>query len=83
MLGGGEALDAEKVSEAINPIALMLLGALALQAFIAFWRVRWFAKAGETALADIRRDVYDRVIRLPMTFFAENRVGRSVEPDRG
>ena len=75
MLEGGSALDAEQVAQKINPIALTLLGALALQAFIAYWRVRWFAKAGESALADIRREVYDRVIRLPMSFFAENRVG--------
>ena len=75
VIEGGVVLDAQKVAEKINPIALMLLVALALQAFIAFWRVRWFAKAGESALADIRRDVYDRVIRLPMGFFAENRVG--------
>ena len=73
--GGGEAVDAAQVAERINPIALMLLGALALQAFIAYWRVRWFARAGENALADIRKDVYERVIRLPMGFFAENRVG--------
>jgi ABC-type multidrug transport system fused ATPase/permease subunit len=48
---------------------------LGLQAFIAYWRIRWFAKAGERALADIRRDVYGRLIRLPMTFFSERRVG--------
>lgn len=75
MLGGGQAVDASEVADRINPIALMLLGALALQAFIAYWRVRWFARAGENALADIRKDVYERVIRLPMSFFAENRVG--------
>ena len=52
-----------------------LAGVLALQAFIAYWRVRWFAKAGEWALADIRKDTYGRLIRLPMAFFAESRVG--------
>ena len=75
MLEGGQTLDKEKVAEEINPIALTLIIVLAVQAFIAFWRVRWFAKAGENGVADMRRDVYERVIRLPMGFFAENRVG--------
>ena len=75
VLQGGQMLDAEKVASEINPIALTLLSVLALQAFIAYWRVRWFAKAGENGVADMRKDVYERVIRLPMSFFAENRVG--------
>jgi len=74
-LGGETEIDPAKVADSINPIARTLLIVLALQAFIAYWRVRWFAKAGENALADIRREVYDRVIRLPMSFFGENRVG--------
>jgi ATP-binding cassette subfamily B protein len=75
VLQGGQILDADKVAKEINPIALTLLSVLALQAFIAYWRVRWFAKAGENGVADMRKDVYERVIRLPMGFFAENRVG--------
>ncbi len=75
-MGGGQAgVDVEAVSRNINSVTMTLAGVLALQAFIAYWRVRWFAKAGEQALADIRRDTYGRLIRLPMGFFAESRVG--------
>ncbi len=73
-MGKGE-VDTSYVGENINRIAGILVAALALQAFIAYWRIRWFARAGEKALADIRRDVYGRLIRLPMDFFAERRVG--------
>ncbi|MCB1099543.1 MAG: ATP-binding cassette domain-containing protein [Verrucomicrobiae bacterium] len=68
-------VDVASISANINRMALILAGALALQAFIAYWRVRWFARAGERALADIRRDTYSRIIRLPMAYFSEHRVG--------
>ncbi|MEZ5325180.1 MAG: ABC transporter transmembrane domain-containing protein [Verrucomicrobiales bacterium] len=68
-------VDVASISANINRMALILAGALALQAFIAYWRVRWFARAGERALADIRRETYSRIIRLPMAYFSEHRVG--------
>ena len=74
-VGSGGTLDVEEVGKNINKVTLTLLVFLFLQAFIAFWRIGWFTKAGESAVADIRRDVYSRVIRLPMSFFGERRVG--------
>lgn len=72
---GAREVNTGYVSDNINSIAITLLVVLALQAFIAFWRVKWFARAGECALADIRRDVYGRLVRMPMTYFSEHRVG--------
>lgn len=71
----GDSIDVGRIGRDIDRIALILAGVLALQAFITFWRIRWFTKAGERALADIRRDTYSRLIRLPMTYFSERRVG--------
>ena len=34
-----------------------------------------FAEVGERSLADLRRDTYARLIRLPMAFYAQRRVG--------
>src|SRR5262245_12600966 len=59
----------------INTVALILVGVLATQAFCAFWHSVLFATVGERSLADVRRDAYARMIRLPMTFFAQRRVG--------
>ncbi len=78
LIGGSVSsggVDLEAVRANNNRVALILGGALALQAFVAYWRIRWFAAAGEQALADIRRDVYERIIRLPMAYFGEHRVG--------
>jgi ABC-type multidrug transport system fused ATPase/permease subunit len=78
LVGGSRlapTVDADALAENINQVALIMVSVLGVQAFIAYWRIRWFAKAGERALADIRVDVYGRLIRLPMSFFSESRVG--------
>lgn len=59
----------------INAIAVLLMGALALQAAFSFFQSLAFAKVGQRALADLRKDTYARVIGLPMDFFAQRRVG--------
>ncbi len=59
----------------INGIALALLGVLALQAGFSFGQSIGFNAVGERSLADLRQDTYARLIRLPMAFFAQRRVG--------
>ncbi len=70
-----KALDVESVRAGINRTVLTLLVILATQAFIAYWRVRGFIKAGESALNDIRRDVFGKLVRLPIEFFQKHRAG--------
>ena len=74
-LQASDTLDVESVSASINRTVLTLLVILAVQAFIAYWRVRGFIKAGESALNDIRRDVFARLVRLPVQFFQNHRAG--------
>jgi len=68
-------VDPESVRDNINRVVLTLLGVLALQAFISYWRVRGFIKSGESALRDLRKDVFARLVRLPMPWFMERRSG--------
>lgn len=70
-----DQLDVASVKESINSTVLTLLIILAVQAFVAYWRVRGFIKAGESALNDIRRDVFARLVRLPIEFFQKHRSG--------
>jgi len=58
-----------------NRVVLQLVGVLALQAFVAFWRVQGFTYAGESALNRLRRDLFSHLVRLPMPFFQEQRAG--------
>jgi ABC-type multidrug transport system fused ATPase/permease subunit len=75
-MGGGDSIaDPKCVEENINRVALILVTVLAVQAFVAYWRIRWFAFAGESALADIRKAAYGKLVRLPMSYFSERRVG--------
>jgi len=55
--------------------ALLLIGILALQASLSFFHSLSFATVGQRSLVDLRRDTYARLISLPMTFFAQRRVG--------
>jgi ABC transporter fused permease/ATP-binding protein len=56
-------------------IALLLMGVLALQGGLSFFHALSFATVGQRSLVDLRRDTYARLISLPMTFFAQRRVG--------
>jgi len=58
-----------------NRTALLLMGILALQAGLSFFHSLSFATTGQRSLVDLRRDTYSRLISLPMTFFAQRRVG--------
>ena len=74
-LSDAESLDIASVKANINQTVLILLGVLGLQAFVSYWRVRGFIKAGESALNDIRRDVFQHLIHLPMGFYEKSRAG--------
>src|SRR5437763_4238126 len=66
--GGGGMAGADRT-------ALLLIGILALQAGLSYFHFLSFATAGQRSLVDLRRDTYARLISLPMTFFAQRRVG--------
>ena len=71
----GAEVDIEAVTSRIDETVLTLIGILALQAFISYWRVRGFIKAGESALNDIRSDVFSRLLKLSIEFFQQHRAG--------
>lgn len=56
-------------------IAWIMIGLLVLQMFFSFMRVYLFTTVGENAVADMRKDIYRRLIIMPMDFFAQRRVG--------
>ncbi|MDP1591395.1 MAG: ABC transporter transmembrane domain-containing protein [Prosthecobacter sp.] len=72
--GIGGATGPEWMTE-LNDSAWFLVGIVAIQAFIAFFRIMLFAKASERALAALRLDTFSRIIRLPMSTLNQRRVG--------
>jgi ABC transporter fused permease/ATP-binding protein len=59
----------------VDRTALLLMGILAIQAGLSYFHFLSFATVGQRSLVDLRRDTYARLISLPMTFFAQRRVG--------
>ena len=56
-------------------IALGLMVILLLQSFFSFFRLSLFINFTENTLANIRLALYSNLIKLPMTFFSQKRVG--------
>ena len=59
----------------LNGVLVVLVVQLCFQAAFGYLQVIWFNEVGEKALVHIRRDTYARLVALPMTFFAQRRVG--------
>jgi ABC-type multidrug transport system fused ATPase/permease subunit len=58
-----------------SQVAMLLLTIIVLQSLFSFSRVWFFTQVNERALANIRRDLYNKMICLPVSFFEEKRVG--------
>jgi ABC transporter fused permease/ATP-binding protein len=58
-----------------NNIALGLVVILFLQAFFSFFRLSLFVNFTENTLANLRLSLYSNLIKLPMSFFSQKRVG--------
>ncbi len=71
------ANDIKEGRQATHPsyIALGMMAILVVQMILSFSRVYLFTLVGENALKDLRSEVYKKMIRLPMDFFAQRRVG--------
>ncbi len=59
----------------VDQIALLLLGVLLVQSFFSFFRVYLFARVSERSMADIRLDLYSRLLSLPLGFYDKRRTG--------
>lgn len=61
----------------VNPgtIAMQIGLVLVLQVVFSYMRIYLFTSVGENTVADIRKEVYRRMIAMPMDFFAQRRVG--------
>jgi len=56
-------------------IALAMIGLLCVQMIVSFFRIYLFTYVGEHAVADMRKEIYNKMITMSMDFFAQRRVG--------
>ncbi len=59
----------------LNQVALFLVGLFLVQAVVNFGQSYLTASVSERVIADLRRDLFDALIRQPPAFFSERRVG--------
>lgn len=59
----------------LNTTLLLIFAQLSIQTVFSFMRVYLLTKSGTGAVADLRKDLYARLITLPMSFFSTQRVG--------
>lgn len=59
----------------ITHTGLILLVIILVQAIFSYSRIRLFVEVTEKTLASIRQHLYNHLIKLPMSFFAVQRVG--------
>jgi len=73
----GDLLDSatQGTMQEINRIGLILLGIFGLNALFSYFRIYLFALVSEKTLALLRQDTYNHLIKLPMSFFSQRRVG--------
>ena len=53
----------------------LIFAQLGIQTIFSFMRVYLLTEVGEKSLADMRKDVYSKLLTMPMSFFTEKRVG--------
>lgn len=74
----GELVNAgnkETAVHSLNEIAILLGAVLLLQSIFSYFRIVLFVNVTEKTLAYLRQDTYKHLIKLPLRFFDQRRVG--------
>src|SRR4029079_6713161 len=73
--GSNFGFSVKNIHWSLNTALLLIFCQLTVQTFFSFMRVYLLTAVGEKSLADMRRDVYSKLLSMPMSFFTEKRVG--------
>jgi len=80
LMAGGSAnvlkgFSLKSIHWSLNKTLLLIFLQLSIQTIFSYLRVYLLTEVGEKSLADMRRDVYSKLLSMPMSFFSEKRVG--------
>ncbi|HET9277595.1 MAG TPA: ABC transporter transmembrane domain-containing protein [Flavitalea sp.] len=67
--------DLKNIRWSLNTTLMLIFIQLGIQTIFSYMRVYLLTEVGEKSLADMRRDVYSKLLTMPMSFFTEKRVG--------
>ena len=62
----------------LTQVGWILVIVLFAQGFVSYTRVVLFAHVSEKAIRDLRKDLYNKLITLPIEFYEQNRIGELV-----
>jgi ABC-type multidrug transport system fused ATPase/permease subunit len=74
-MSAGSQFGLKNIHWSLNTTLLLIFAQLTVQTFFSFMRVYLLTAVGERSLADMRKDVYSKLLTMPMSFFTEKRVG--------
>src|SRR4029079_14560264 len=75
-MGGSQfGFGIKNIHWSLNTTLLLIFCQLTVQTFFSFMRVYLLTAVGERSLADMRKDVYSKLLTMPLSFFTEKRVG--------
>jgi len=69
------ALGKSKMKFSLSQMGLLLFIYLVVQGVISYFRVMLFAIVSERGTADLRKDLYHKLVTLPFPFYEKSRVG--------
>jgi ABC-type multidrug transport system fused ATPase/permease subunit len=79
MAGQGKGMpfgiSLKNIHWSLNTTLLLIFIQLSIQTIFSFMRVYLLTEVGEKSLAGMRKDVYSKLLTMPMSFFTEKRVG--------
>ena len=73
--GALKGFSLKNIHWTLNTTLLLIFIQLTIQTIFSYMRVYLLTEVGERSLADMRRDVYSKLLSMPMSFFSEKRVG--------
>lgn len=67
--------DIKNLHLSLNTVLLLIFIQLGFQTLFSFMRIYLFTEVGEKSLANMRKDLYSKLLTMPMSFYTEQRVG--------
>jgi ABC-type multidrug transport system fused ATPase/permease subunit len=74
-MGALGKFNIKNIHWSLNTTLLLIFIQLTIQTIFSYMRVYLLTEVGEKSLADMRKDVYSKLLSMPMSFFSEKRVG--------
>jgi ABC-type multidrug transport system fused ATPase/permease subunit len=71
----GFGIDLKDIHWSVNTTLVLIFIQLGIQTIFSFMRIYLLTEVGEKSLAGMRKDVYTKLLTMPMHFFSEKRVG--------